>query len=262
MNTIKAIALLFLIWQPQWAAAAEATRAFALENIRHINLRGAAEMMLTQGETEALTITADEKTLQNVEIHQKDGTLYLNVRSRNWSWFNWGEDDDVRFAVSLRQLESLTLTGAAQVTGGDWFGEKLSIDITGASQLQVGRLAVKQLAINLTGASHSNIEQLRGEELQVELTGASHMAIKQSGEVARQQVNLTGASHYKATPLKSRSASIQVTGASSAEVYATEALEISAHGASNVRYYGTSQARTQTSGFSNTDYRGADPAGK
>ena len=260
MNTFKFIALLLLLWQPLLASADDkSTRAFALENITHIELRGSGQMLLTQGDQEALAITATDKMMKNVEIHQKDGTLYLNNRSNGWNWFDWDNSEEVTFALTLKQLEHLTLTGAAQVKSTDWTGDNLHIEVTGAGHINVGKLQINKLTLNLTGASHVNIEQLRGEELRADLTGASHLSFKQPGEVDHQQANLAGASHYNATPLKTRATRLSVTGASNADVYATETLEIEASGASNVSYYGTTQARTSVSGISNVKYRGEAP---
>lgn len=260
MNTFKAIALLLLLWQPLLASADDKnTRAFALENITHINLRGSGQMLLAQGEQEALAITATDEVMKDVEIHQKDGTLYLNTRSTGWRWFDWDDRDEVIFTITLKQLERLTLTGAGQVKSGDWSGDTLHIEVTGAGHMNMGKLQVKQLTLNLTGASHMNIDQLQGDELRADLTGASHLTFKQPGEVNRQQVNLAGASHYNAAPLKTRVTRTSLAGASNADVYATETLEIEASGASNVSYYGTSQARTNVSGISNAKYRGEAP---
>ena len=260
MNTFKLIALLLLLGQPLLASADDkTTRAFALENITHIDLRGSGQMLLTRDDQEALVITATDKTMKNVEIHQKDGTLYLNNRSSGWNWFDWNNSEEVTFAITLKQLERLTLTGAAHMKSSDWTGDSLHIEVTGAGHINIGKLQINKLTMNLTGASHVNIEHLRGEELRADLTGASHLSFNQPGEVDRQQANLAGASHYNAAPLKTRATRLSVTGASNADVYATETLNIEASGASNVGYYGTTQAKTSVSGISNAKYRGDAP---
>ena len=260
MNTFKLIALLLLLSQPLLASADDkSTREMALDSITRIDLRGSGQMLLTRGDQEALVITATDKMMKNVEIHQKDGTLYLNNRSNGWNWFDWDNSEEVTFAITLKQLERLTLTGAAQVKSTDWTGDRLHIEVTGAGDINVGTLHINKLTMNLTGASHVNIDQLRGEELRAELTGASHLSFKQAGEVDSQQATLAGASHYNAAPLKTRATRVTVAGASNADVYATETLEIEAAGASNVGYYGTTRAKTSVSGISNAKYRGEAP---
>lgn len=239
------------------------SRAFALEKIDRIEISGAGELLLTQGDAEALTITTSEKMMPNVEIHQRNNTLYLRTTSSGWElfkwWDNWGETHHVVFAVTTKQLRALQVTGASTVKGTDWSSDSLAMDITGAGKIQFGRLTVRDLKVSLTGASHLDIAQLNGEKISADLTGASKVFIQRPGEVDTQRIQLTGASHYQAAPLKSRQADIELSGASNALVYATEHLKVGASGASNVNYYGDAKTATNVSGVSNVNHLGSAP---
>ena len=86
------------------------------------------------------------------------------------------------------------------------------------------------------GATQIVVEGLHGESFELELSGANES--KLSGNVAHFEVDISGAADLQARALQAKTVELELSGAGSAEVFASERLDVEVSGAGSVRYFG------------------------
>lgn len=185
-----------------------------------VSLQGIGTLVIEQGDTESLTIDAEERVLQRIETVVENGTLYIRP--------------DRGYRTREEIIYSLTLDDLS------------GIELSGAGQAQAQRLETGSLSLTLSGAGALAIEELIANTLDVQSTG--NVSVSLAGTVDSQTVSFGQAGTYDAANLESRVATVSVDGAAQAIVNVSETLDASASGASSIVYYGDPALSESTSG--------------
>jgi len=98
----------------------------------------------------------------------------------------------------------------------------------------ISSAALKEVELN--GAVTLTASNVQGGEFKLEANGAS--SIRAAGAVTNLEVSFSGASSLNAKGLSAQMANVSISGASSADVTATESLDVSISGAGAVTYGG------------------------
>jgi hypothetical protein len=185
-----------------------------------VSLDGVGTLLLTQGETEALTIEAEPHVLERIESVVEAGTLYIRPVE------SFETDQPIVYHLSLIQLTRLAVAGGAQV--------------------EAAALTAEELRLELSGSAVVGLDHLTVTTLDLVAEGSAQLAL--AGTVDQQTVLLSSASYYTAEHLESRIASVTVEGASQATVAVSEQLEAAVSGASSINYLGDPQVSQVVSG--------------
>ena len=72
-------------------------------NFNRISLKGYGDIILTQGETESLSIETEPGTLEKLRSEVRSGTLVLEFTS----WWNWvfASRPPIKYYITVRQLD-------------------------------------------------------------------------------------------------------------------------------------------------------------
>ena len=171
------------------------------------------EFIITQGDTESLSIEGPADYLRYLETKVSNGTLTISQRRGLFS----SPNTKVTFILTVRELESISMSGAGSI--------------------KIGTLKTPSLKLNLSGAGSVDIKNLTADSLDIILSAAG--AISASGKVASQNIILSGVGSYDASDLESSSARITLSGAGSATVWVSDSLEADVTGVGSVSYYGS-----------------------
>jgi hypothetical protein len=199
-----------------------------------VDFAGSGEVNIVQGETEGLTIEADDNLLPYITSTVLRGTLRIGFDNRGALQIP-RPSRPIRYTVNVRNLNALEMSGAGEV-----YAEQLTAD---------------SLAVTQSGAGKMTVDNLTVDELAVELSGAGNVIL--SGRATDQTVELSGFGSYEAGNLQSQRANIELSGAGSATVWVQEMLNAELSGAGSVRYYGSPQINSETSGLGSVDSLGA-----
>jgi predicted ester cyclase len=189
-------------------------------NFQEVELQGIGTLLITQGDTESLTIDAPPPVLRRIETTVHNGRLTIQP-SRPIK-----THQDITYYLTLKQL--------------------VALDIFGAGRAESAQINGSQLHIGLSGASSCAIDALTVEALDVSMNGNGSCTL--AGTVSSQTVDLSGASRYDAAKLESHVAVVTVGGASQATVRVSETLEAHVSGAGQVNYIGDPAVSQQVSG--------------
>ena len=177
-----------------------------------IKVGGAFEVVLSQTGKHRLVVEAEEDLLEKVRTEVKGDVLHIDME---WDW-SWKGNDDIIIYIDFKDLESLEISGAADVRADT-------------------PIKANDLDIRVSGAGDMDLE-VDANTMDVTVSGAADLRV--SGSTDRQKVRLSGAGDYEAQHLKSNYTYAKASGAGTIVVYASEEIEAYASGAGSVKYYG------------------------
>ena len=201
------------------------TESREIHDFDRVIVSGTSELSITQGETESLTVTADNNLMRYIETDVRDGTLYIRNKE------GISPSQPIQFKLTVKEVVVLDISGIVNAETGDIATKQLDIFVSGTSTLQMGSLDTQKLTVHLNGST------------KVELTGP--------GETVEQRILMNGSNTYYAPELRIQSVDINTSGSNSATVWATEFLNIDTSGMGNVDYYGNPQVTQSGSGNTN-----------
>lgn len=213
ITILSALALLALTGLQAWAYGGRETGAVReLGGFDSVSFSTAGRLFITQGEREALEITAGAAELPKLVTEVRGGTLFIGRKEG-------GPAFSLRppvFRLTMRKLAAIQTHSSGSVAA-----EELSAD---------------SLRIQISSSGGVAIDALSADSLEVQITSSG--SLKLSGSVERQDVRLSSSGSYSAGSLESRTAKVRVSSSGSATLRVSDSLEASVTSSGGVRYYG------------------------
>jgi hypothetical protein len=206
----------------------EYEQTHTVSDINAMDLWGAGELTLENGNRDELVIIAQEKVHQNLEVYVRNNTLH--VGPKKGVHFRLSGNQKIQYILIRDNIEKIELSGATTLIAPDYSVGRMAIDASGASELDI-QLNTGTLTLDGSGATDGYI----------------------SGTADDFYVDISGASDINAIDFKVKTATIEVSGASTMRVNVSDLLDVSASGASDVTYLGQPRVRINTSGASNVN---------
>ena len=206
-----------------------------------VALNGYAELLLVQGDREAVTIEASPRASARIRVRSADGRLSIDALEDRpwWGVLAGGNPRPPKITVHFRTLEALDVAGAVKVAAAAIDADKLAIDASGAAAVKVDALRAQSLRFSGSGAVKAEF----------------------AGSLAEQAISIAGAGDYRAPGLASQSARIRVSGAGRAVVNVAKSLDAEISGAGSIEYLGDPVVRDHISGAGRITRRTAGPGG-
>jgi hypothetical protein len=181
-----------------------------VRDFQEVSLSGVGTLVITQGETESLTIEAEPRVLERIETDVRNGRLIIRPDR------SFETREPITYVLGVRELNGIELAGAGRV--------------------EVAQLTTDQLRIDGSGAGAIVIDNLTANTL--DATAAGNVQVELGGAVDSQTVTVSDAASYAAANLASRLASVTASGASQVIVNVSESLDARVSGAARVEYIG------------------------
>jgi len=209
------------------------TETRAVSGFNRVQIDGAGELIIIQGDTESLEIQAEDNIIDELTSEVRDNTLVLGYR-----------DSFLRNTIipTERIVYTLTLMDLSEVT------------INGAADMEIDSLETETFTLNINGAGQISIDELMADNLSVQISGTS--SIEVAGQVAEQSITIDGAGNYQAGDLATNITTVDINGLGNATVWATTTLDISIDGGGNLRYYGSPNVTQDVNGVGDIDQLG------
>lgn len=194
-----------------------------IEGVQGVVLSFVGDLRITQGEEEKLVITADDNVMPLITTEVNDGILTIGSKST----LGMQATTALRYDLTVRDLDSVRLAGAGN----------LSMD----------GLEADDLALAITGAGNMSMQNVDVDSLDVALNGLGSLEV--SGKAGRQEIGLTGSGNYSGGELQSGVAEVTLAGLGSITLWVTEKLDATISGAGNIEYYGDPTVTKQITGL-------------
>lgn len=197
------------------------------KNFHAISLSSAFDIFLTQGNEEAVAVSAANKDdIQYIKVEVKNGVLHVGWdKNRKWGRGN----KKLRAYISFKNIDKLRASGACDISiVGALKADELKVDLSGASDLN-GKVECKKMSFDISGASDARI----------------------TGSADQLTIDASGASSFKGFDLTTDYCDVKASGASGIRVTVNKELSAHASGASDIDYKGSGRiTEIKTSGAS------------
>lgn len=198
-----------------------------------IKIRFPAEVTITQGSTESLTIEAEDNLLPQLATRVDSGTLVI-------------ENTETSRAKRVHPKEPVKIRIVVK--------DLKEIDFPSAGTLVVENLATQELEVSLSGAGEVTLSSVELGELKVAVSGAG--TINVDGKADETSINISGMGSFNGKGFTTREASVVISGAGSAHLRVEEKLTAVISGAGSVDYYGNPTVTKQISGAGSVNQQG------
>jgi Putative auto-transporter adhesin, head GIN domain len=159
-----------------------------------IDVSGIGELLIIPGESEQLTVETDDNLQRVVRSEVRNGTLYLDFDSN----ITVVRLSRMSFTLTIKELERITLSGAATIRVQNLIGTQLTVDNSGVGSVVVSG-AVREQHVILSGAGSYDGAGLASDHATVDLSGVGSVVVK-----VRQRLDATlsgaGSVEYIGTP--------------------------------------------------------------
>ena len=235
-----------------------------------VALQSIGNVQISHGDTESITIKADENLLPYITTEVEDGTLEISTKPG----YNINPSQTIVYEVTVKSLSAVTLSGfgninadslegasmSARLTGSgdiridEVLGDAFTLDLTGFGDVELAKLEAPAADINLTGSGDIVVPALTTEDLKLVISGFGDATI--SGVATKLNVSLTGSGSYIGGDLQSETAALTISGFGDATAWVTETINITITGSGNVDYYGSPTVSTTLTGFGSVESLG------
>jgi hypothetical protein len=220
----------------------------ALADFTEIEAQSAFDLEITQSDTFAVTVRADDNILDLLDVSKSGDTLRLGLERG----VSLRGDVTLEATITMPDLEGLKLSGASRASvSGFRSSGRLDINLSGASRVD-GDLEAGEVDIRLSGASRVDGD-LEAGDVDIDASGASRVVLE--GSATGLILEGSGASSLDLADFTVNTAEVELNGASEATVNVQERIDpVDVSGASRLRYLGDpSLGDVSTSGGSSVD---------
>ena len=186
------------------------TRILNLSDFHSIDLKIGAEIRLTQGNQQLITVEGQPNILDLLELDVQNGRWNIEYdRCVN-------TNDDIKIFITLPQIRNLDVSGSGLIFGENTFEvDEIDLRISGSGDIDLA-LDANEVDSRISGSGEVRLEGIT-DDFDFELSG--------SGD-------------YEAFNLESRAGEVGISGSGNAEVFVSDRLDVEISGSGDVLYKG------------------------
>jgi Putative auto-transporter adhesin, head GIN domain len=195
------------------------TQERELSHFDGIEVSGAMEIILIQGDKEKVIIEANESLMDRIHTKVKGTSLHIYTKDIETS-------EDIKITVMLKDLNELEISGAVNLTTD-------------------GMIKTTNLEIDCSGAAKMDME-LVAQSIECDFSGGTKITMK--GNTHDLEMDISGAAKVSAFEMKAVNCEFDISGAAKAEISCNEKLEVEVSGTAKIVYKGDPQVQQSVSG--------------
>ena len=138
-------------------------------------IEGAGKINIDHAGTESLSITTDDNLLQYITTQVRGGKLVIEFKPKTLV----DKFSDLSFNLTVKDLNSLQVTGAARIDAKNLQGDQMAVSIDGAGAISLAG-KVDQLTVSLKGVGAFNSENLQAKRATVTNDGTGAVVVRVS----------------------------------------------------------------------------------
>lgn len=197
-----------------------------------LSLPGHAQVRI--GNNEGITIEGDDNLLPLIETVVEKGVLKVRpVRDRLHL-----RSKSLKFVVTAKKIDSLTLGGSGLITAGALRGDRMELTVGGSGKIEVGSVEADKVDVSVGGSGDIRVG---------------------GGQASRLSITIGGSGDVDAGGMKASDVSVTVGGSGTSTVWAANRLSFTIAGSGDVRYYGDPRISRTVVGSGDAERLGAAP---
>lgn len=218
-----------------------------------VELSVPGRMVLTQGDSEALEISADDNLMPYILTKVEGGVLSIYVAE---PLTNLMPSKEIVYTLNVKNLSALTVNGSAAIEAKQVHSATLVLNINGSGDISLADVTAKDLDATINGSGTFNFGTLRVDNARLDVFGSGDVVARSveaqqissqingsgkvtlNGKTIQQTLTITGAGDMQAAQLESETARVSINGSGNIQVWVTEKLEASILGSGEIGYRG------------------------
>jgi hypothetical protein len=185
-----------------------ATETRTVEKFSGVELKNAANVFITQGETQEVKIEAEDNLIQHITTKVKNNELIIDCEE------NITSHEPINVYITVKEICLLELSGSGNITTKN----EISCD---------------HLTLHLGGSGEMKVA-LKSQSLKATLSGSGNMNL--SGSVSESDLRINGSGNVNAQKMKSFTSSVNISGSGNTKVDVGNELNVNISGSGNVQY--------------------------
>lgn len=193
-----------------------------VEKFDGIGLGISADVKLTQGSPQNVTIEGSAKDLEKIVTELDGSTLKIGTKPGSW------HVNKVTIYITMESVKNLQLSGSGSIVAQNAItADNLELHISGSGSLEIADLKAANINSHVSGSG----------------------SIKLSGKGSeKHEVNISGSGDVIANELSTKDVDIHISGSGDCKVNATDKLVARVSGSGDVYYSGKPQIDANVSG--------------
>lgn len=155
-------------------------KTLTLDKFTMLEIEGQADITVTYGPTQSVTVRAQKNILELLDFTVKDNKLVVGTKSNYSISSSKGINIDI---VTPNAITSYSISGAADITISGKPQNSLNVEIAGAAKLDAYDLEVENVTIDIAGAADCNVKAIK--TLSVEIAGTGNVSYKGTPTVTK-----------------------------------------------------------------------------
>jgi len=193
----------------------------SVKGVNDVSLDGTGTLIIQQGNQESLIIQAEDNIIPHIQSNVNGKNLSLGYDTNTPI-----STKTVKYYLTVKDLSSISISGAGKVETGGFKTQNLIISINGAGEGNMSNLNINKLTVNLSGADKMTM----------------------AGTATDQTITISGDGDYQAKDLKSQSTIITINGAGKGILNVSNVLKAIINGSGSISYLGNPQVSQQING--------------
>ena len=216
------LSILALVFAFTVQAQKKETRQVA--DFDYVSLGISGKLIITQGNSNSLTLEGDEDDLKKIETYVKGGRL--KIRKEDNSWF--GDNmDDVIIKVTLVNFTGASVSGSGKITNSNNLkGNDVSLNVSGSGKIEL---------------------YVESQTMETHISGSGRIYLE--GKASTNDLHISGSGNINAEEFNTNKLEAHISGSGSAKVKVKDEIDAHISGSGSIRYYGNpSKIREKVSG--------------
>ena len=186
-----------------------------LSNFTSLSSQGSMNVEITYGNSNSVTVEADENLLPYIETTVENGKLSIKSKKN----VNLKSSSKMNVYVSMTKINSLQLSGSGNISGSGAFTNNAKTDmaVSGSGNITLTFDIFKDLDLSIAGSGNIN---LKGKETN---TISAH---------------ISGSGDIDCSDISSSDVDAKISGSGNVKVYASNSIDAKISGSGNVFYKG------------------------
>jgi hypothetical protein len=205
LGGLVALILVIAVWIRVFAprvpelSGERGSRTYDHANFDGIEVSGQWQITLERGDAWRVAIDAPAELVDNLRVEQDGDRLELDIDGERW-FGGFGRDNaGPKATITMPALESITLSGASQVSFSGFDGESLSIASSGASEIRATTSRFDALSLELSGAGNADLDEISVTNADVSVSGAANVRLNMTGGRLTGEMSGAGNLAYRGT---------------------------------------------------------------
>lgn len=201
------------------------TAKITVPNFKGIDMMIAGDVLISQGETQEISITGHTNIIEKIETNIDDDVWNIGLQNDCYNY------SGLKINITVPRIEKVYLSGSGDIVVHDFENQN---DIT----------------VKISGSGNIDLNKVTGSEnLTVKISGSGNVNANDTFSMLKNlDISMSGSGSFNGFLMQTKTCNISSSGSGSNKVYVLENLNLSVSGSGNTYYKGTPEITKSISG--------------